>query len=274
MDHGPSITTVTTNKPKGGRGSSSSGGGGGGNAKKRGRETTAAGSDDNAGAKRPCAMLAGDGTTNYAESYVELASSFLFDKLTRRLGNYHQLPLEHMSALAYLQSPVRKPHIMETWNPYEIACFEAGLAVHGKDFGILAKTILRTKTTKQIIDFYYLWKKTSHYQKWKKEFVPAEFFCVVDSHHTSPATTSTKSTAAAAGSAAAVADHESSTNDDDHYQDANEEEQGEENAAVVAMETTAIYKSSEDDTNDDAKGDDDKMDTTTTTGATSTATEL
>lgn len=25
---------------------------------------------------------------------------------------------------------------------------------------------------KEIIDFYYVWKKTSHYEKWKKQYVP------------------------------------------------------------------------------------------------------
>jgi hypothetical protein len=33
---------------------------------------------------------------------------------------------------------------------------------------------VRTKTVKEIIEFYYDWKKTSHYIAWKKNYVPDE----------------------------------------------------------------------------------------------------
>lgn len=44
---------------------------------------------------------------------------------------------------------------------------------HGKDFYAISKELEGRKTTKQIIDFYYLWKKTTHYKKWKKTYIPA-----------------------------------------------------------------------------------------------------
>lgn len=37
----------------------------------------------------------------------------------------------------------------------------------------LAKQI-KTKTVKDIIEFYYEWKKTSHYKQWKKSYTPDE----------------------------------------------------------------------------------------------------
>jgi hypothetical protein len=164
---------------------------------KRSRESTTSNTNTNSAAgledssatggveKRPARNTPNNYVVSFAESYVEFASSCLFDKLTKRLGNYHQFPLEHMSALAYLKSPVRKPMIIETWSPMDIAMFEAALAVHGKEFHIIQRHVA-TKSTKEIIDFYYIWKKTSHYTKWKQEFVPAEFGTVV-----SPTTTIT-----------------------------------------------------------------------------------
>lgn len=111
---------------------------------------------------------------NPNEAYIDAASTLVFDKLSRRLGTFHQFPLEHMSALAYLKSPLRKISIMERWSPLEIALFEASLARYGKEFHSIQEEI-RTKSTKEIVEFYYIWKKTSHYKKWKKEFVPADF---------------------------------------------------------------------------------------------------
>jgi hypothetical protein len=30
---------------------------------------------------------------------------------------------------------------------------------------------VKTKTTKEVIEFYYDWKKTSHYKEWKKNYI-------------------------------------------------------------------------------------------------------
>ena len=84
--------------------------------------------------------------------------------------SYYSLPT--MSALKFLQSPRRRRTVWEDWSPYQIALFEAGMAHHGKDFYAISKEFRGSKSTKQIVDFYYLWKKTSHYPKWKKTFLP------------------------------------------------------------------------------------------------------
>jgi hypothetical protein len=62
---------------------------------------------------------------------------------------------------------------VETWNPLEIATFEAALALYGKLFHQIQKFI-PTKCTKEIIEFYYVWKKTRHYQVWKKQYISPE----------------------------------------------------------------------------------------------------
>lgn len=128
-----------------------------------------------------------------AQDYVDLASNMMLYPLSNlgpygyavvgdvaagcdghnggmaRLASY---PLEHMSALSFLKSAVRRPTIIERWSPYEIAVFEAALAEYGKDFLRVRNEIGGTKTTPEVIEFYYIWKKTSHYCRWKQEYVP------------------------------------------------------------------------------------------------------
>jgi hypothetical protein len=31
---------------------------------------------------------------------------------------------------------------------------------------------VKTKTVKEVIEFYYEWKKTGHYKQWKKQYIP------------------------------------------------------------------------------------------------------
>lgn len=68
-----------------------------------------------------------------------------------------------------VMSRVRPTTILEQWNPREIALFEAAMYLHGKEFHKI-QTVIRTKTTKDIVAFYYVWKKTSHYSKWKQQY--------------------------------------------------------------------------------------------------------
>ena len=99
-----------------------------------------------------------------------------------------------------LLCPVRRPSVIEKWSPFEIAVFEGAIFLHGKCFHTLQKVcvaetrahssarlcfpralasthsrapqFIKTKTTKEVIEFYYIWKKTSHYDQWKEKFVP------------------------------------------------------------------------------------------------------
>ena len=110
------------------------------------------------------------------EDYCELASNILLTPLSL-LGSYGynpaglQYPLENISALQYLKSALRRPMVIETWSPYEVAVFEGAIMEYGKDFHRIQKAI-ESKTTQEVIDFYYMWKKTSHYKKWKEQYVP------------------------------------------------------------------------------------------------------
>lgn len=123
-----------------------------------------------------------------AEDYISLASALVLPPTTHlnttsfgyvpHLGQY---PIEQVTALGYLTSPLRRPTVIEKWSPYEITTFEAALALHGKHFHLVQKWV-KTKNTKEIIEFYYIWKKTSHYRRWKCSFCEemAESVCSSD----------------------------------------------------------------------------------------------
>lgn len=94
------------------------------------------------------------------------------DAETQRILEDLDLPGNSMSGVGFLKAKqLRRPTVLEKWTPYEIAMFQASVAHHGKQFGLVQKDI-GTKTVPEIVDFYYLWKKTSHYQEWKKEYLP------------------------------------------------------------------------------------------------------
>jgi len=111
-----------------------------------------------------------------AEDYISLASSITLPPISK-LGPYGytptigQYPIEQVTVLGYLTSELRRPTVIEKWNPYEISIFEAALAIHGKVFHTISK-IVKTKNTKEVIEFYYVWKKTSHGKRWKNSYVP------------------------------------------------------------------------------------------------------
>lgn len=110
-----------------------------------------------------------------AEDYIGMASSLILP--TIQLGPYGYdassglFPTERITALGLLTSPVRRPTVVERWNPYEICVFEASMALYGKDFHEVARTV-GTKSCKEVVEFYYVWKKTDHYKVWKREYTP------------------------------------------------------------------------------------------------------
>lgn len=59
--------------------------------------------------------------------------------------------------------------LLEKWNPFEVAMFEAAISLYGKDFHIIHKAV-QTKSTEEVIAFFYEWKKTGHYLQWKHTY--------------------------------------------------------------------------------------------------------
>jgi hypothetical protein len=104
------------------------------------------------------------------EEYINLVGNLMYPKTTFKYGydiTKNELPISRVTTLGFLLNPVRRPTIIEKWSPFEIAVFEATLALYGKQFHIVHKHV-PTKTVKEIIEFYYDWKKTHHYKQWKK----------------------------------------------------------------------------------------------------------
>eukprot|EP00347_Sterkiella_histriomuscorum_P020303 403338323 len=67
-----------------------------------------------------------------------------------------------------LINPLRSDHPFELWAPKEVALFEACICRYGKNFDKFIPFI-KSKSEKEVIDFYFAWKKTEHYKTWKNK---------------------------------------------------------------------------------------------------------
>jgi hypothetical protein len=104
------------------------------------------------------------------EEYVEAVGNIMFpDDI--RVNPYYD-GLERATALGYLTSPLRRRTIWEDWSPREVALFEAALTLYGKQFSKIADKYLSNKCTKDVVAFYYIWKKTQRYKEWKSQYEP------------------------------------------------------------------------------------------------------
>jgi hypothetical protein len=54
----------------------------------------------------------------------------------------------------------------QSWSLHDIALFEAAFALYSKDFEAIQR-VVSSKTTREIVHFFYLWKMTSHYRVYK-----------------------------------------------------------------------------------------------------------
>ena len=54
------------------------------------------------------------------------------------------------------------PHTdtMSLWSEEECRAFELGLRLYGKDFHMIQQQKVRTRSVGELVQFYYLWKKT------------------------------------------------------------------------------------------------------------------
>ena len=75
--------------------------------------------------------------------------------------------IHHHNTLGILMSPLYTPTVEEQWSRHEIAVFESGICVYGKRFHSIQKMI-KTKSTKEVVAFFYVWKKTAAYKVWKR----------------------------------------------------------------------------------------------------------
>ena len=110
------------------------------------------------------------------ESALSSAVTPLFDRPTSVVSadpGDKLVPAHRYTSLGYLLLPIRRPSVLDHWSAQDIAVFEAAICVHGKKFDTI-KSLLPHKTTKEVVDFYYVWKHTSHKPTWKRTFRPVE----------------------------------------------------------------------------------------------------
>ena len=69
--------------------------------------------------------------------------------------------------LDFIVSPLKKDYYFELWTIKEIAIFECSICIFGKRFNIIA-SMIPTKSFREVIQFYDIWKHTSHYTLWKQ----------------------------------------------------------------------------------------------------------
>ncbi len=107
------------------------------------------------------------------EDYVNVVGDIMYPNTKFSPFGYDPVnklyPLSRVTALGFLTNPIRKPSAIEKWSPLEIATFEASISLFGKDFPKIKKYV-STKSVKEVIEFYYAWKKTNHYKQWKKVY--------------------------------------------------------------------------------------------------------
>lgn len=58
---------------------------------------------------------------------------------------------------------VPRSEAMSIWSEEECRNFETGMRVYGKDFYTIQKTKVRTRSVGELVQFYYLWKKTERH---------------------------------------------------------------------------------------------------------------
>ncbi|MEN2497152.1 MAG: Metastasis-associated protein mta1, partial [Marteilia pararefringens] len=78
----------------------------------------------------------------------------------------HSLNYDFWRATRYWvqgSSPVLIIDAKESWLNEEVTIFEEALEMHGKKFHYISKNILKWRSIKSIIDFYYMWKTTGRY---------------------------------------------------------------------------------------------------------------
>lgn len=109
------------------------------------------------------------------EDYTNFVGELMYPKtIFGPYGTSHgesRFPVSRLNTLGYLISPLRRPTVLEKWSPYELSVFEASLTLFGKDFWQASK-LIKTKTTREVIELYYAWKKTDHYKQWKRSYIP------------------------------------------------------------------------------------------------------
>ncbi|CAM9999812.1 unnamed protein product, partial [Discosporangium mesarthrocarpum] len=104
------------------------------------------------------------------EDYVNTCGNIMYPQVS--VGAYGfspeegRHPIDRPATLGMIQSSLYRPPVISRWSPYQVACFEAAMHVYGKEFHLVAMAVEGKECT-DVVEFYYVWKKTDHYKQWK-----------------------------------------------------------------------------------------------------------
>ncbi|KAH9154885.1 hypothetical protein AeRB84_003083 [Aphanomyces euteiches] len=109
-------------------------------------------------AKRGAAHAAA--ITRYLNAARALFSPVKHDDTWKSLENPFGFTsaLDSTESLRHFKSPLRPPHVLDSWTPYQIALFELGISQFGKKFHMIQQ-LIPAKSTRDVVLFYYIWKK-------------------------------------------------------------------------------------------------------------------
>ncbi|CAM9276670.1 unnamed protein product, partial [Discosporangium mesarthrocarpum] len=108
-----------------------------------------------------------------AEDYINVCGNITYPRVS--VGTYGfspeegRYPIDRPSTLGTLRSSLRRPSVIEMWSPHQVACFESAIHIYGKKFHRVAEAV-EGKSCTDVVEFYYVWKKTDHYKQWKAKY--------------------------------------------------------------------------------------------------------
>ena len=88
---------------------------------------------------------------------------FIYTLLIRHNNAYSSLRRRRMNA-------VPPADTMSLWSEEECKAFETGLRVYGKDFHSIQNQKVGTRSVGELVQFYYLWKKTERHDVFANSF--------------------------------------------------------------------------------------------------------
>ncbi|CAM9110293.1 unnamed protein product, partial [Ectocarpus sp. 6 AP-2014] len=112
-------------------------------------------------------------THRMVEDYTNVCGKIMYGHVRTGPFGYNSVegrfPMERPTTLGMIKAGMRRPTVIERWSPYDVALFEGAISIHGKVFHKVAEEI-EGKTVADVVEFYYMWKKTNHYKQWKSMF--------------------------------------------------------------------------------------------------------
>ena len=92
----------------------------------------------------------------------------LVSKYVRIARDMYVLENDVGGSLDLLESPFRKPQVLDSWTPLEIALFIGGITRFGRNWESI-KSLLPNKSAPEMASFYYsVWKGSKPYFAWKR----------------------------------------------------------------------------------------------------------